>query len=470
MNLSSTSPLQDDRFLLLSSLGHGGMASVYRAFDRIEQRVVALKVGAERKMAGPAHPLSAEFEAWTRLRHPNIVEAYELATASRGPLQRGTPYLVLEHVEGLPAHEGLRPGRETPATLEQLSVQLLRGLEHVHAAGLIHRDLKPANLLVQRRDCQVRLKLTDFGLATPTGQSEEPGRISGSLPYVAPESILGRPLDGRVDLYALGVVLFQLATGHLPASGERVEDLLRWHLGGPPADPRRHRPRFPPRLARFIRRLTARDPDERPGSASDALALLGAAASSTEAVRDSGAATIDPATRAQLRLALDAVRLGARRSFTLGAVPTGVERLVGQLRAWAQMFGLVFYDLDPATTPGGSALARLALRLLIDRGDDAAASMHRFALDRSLPLTCLEGVPVSDRPRPELADRTKAADRIASFLFDSALQRGLVLLADPRQTRCPLTRSVIARLRQRLRRPWPARPGRGGLLLLIPGR
>jgi len=444
------------------------MASVYRAYDRIEQRVVALKVGDDDRQAGPAHPLSTEFEAWTRLRHPNIVEAYELATATRGPLQDGTPYLVLEHVEALPAHESLRPGRESPDTLEQLSVQILRGLEHVHSAGLVHRDVKPANLLVNRREGLMRLKITDFGLATATGLAEEPGQISGSIPYVAPESILGHPVDGRVDLYALGVLLFQLATGALPAAGGRVEDVLRWHLGGPPADPRRHCPRFPPRLARFIRRLTARDPRDRPATASAALAMLGASAPPTGSVPNDARAAVEPLLRVKLRLALDAVRLGARRSFSLGAGPSGDGRLVGQLRAWAQMFGLVFYDLGQAQTADGTPLVRLVMRLLIDRGDEAAATIGRFALDRSLPITCLEGTPVSGRPRATSPVCAKAANGIADFLFDSALGRGLVLLVDPPRTRCPLTRSVIASLRRRLRRPWPATPGRGGLLLLIP--
>jgi serine/threonine-protein kinase len=467
MSLSSTTPLQDDRFLLLGSLGRGGMASVYRAFDRVEQRVVALKVGAEEGRAGPSHPLSAEFEAWTRLRHPNIVEAYELATASRGPLRNGAPYLVLEHVDGLPAHEGLRPGREPPEALEQLSVQLLRGLEHVHAADLVHRDLKPANLLVERRDDGLGLKLTDFGLATSVGRADEPGRISGSLPYVAPESILGRPIDGRADLYALGIVLFQLATGRLPVAGGRVEDLLRWHLVGPPADPRRLCPRFPPRLARFVRRLTARDPDDRPASASAALALLGVARGSTDATPNSASPLVDPATRAKLRLALDAARLGARRSFALRALPGAGEGLIGQLRAWAEMFGLVFYDLAPRETHDGLALSRLVMRLLVDRGDEAAESIRRFGLDRSLPLSCLEGVLVSERPRPDPAHRSRGADRIASFLFDHSRRRGLVLLVDPSRIRCPLTRSVIAGLRRRLRQPGPPDPGQGGLLLLI---
>ena len=444
------------------------MASVYRAFDRIEQRFVALKVGTDKRQAGPAHPLSTEFEAWTGLRHPNIVEAYELATATRGPLQNGTPYLVLEHVEALPAQESLRPGRESPDALEQLCVQLLRALEHVHSAGLVHRDVKPANLLVRRRGTEMCLKLTDFGLATSVGQADEPGQISGSIPYVAPESILGHPLDGRVDLYALGVLLFQLATGELPASGERVEDVLRWHLGGPPADPRRRCPRFPTRLARFIRRLTARDPEERPASASVALAMLGASAPPTDPAAVGTTPAVEPALRVKLRLALDAVRLGARRSFRLGAGLSDDGRLVGQLRAWAQMFGLVFYDLGQDHSADGTALVRLVMRLLIDRGDEAAASIRRFSLDRSLPVSLLEGTPVSGRPRAAPPDRARAANGIADFLFDSARPRGLVLFADPPGTRCPLTRSVVASLRKRLRRPWPAKPGRGGLLLLIP--
>jgi hypothetical protein len=310
------------------------------------------------------------------------------------------------------------------------------------------------------------LKLTDFGLATPAGVADEPGQISGSVPYIAPESILGHPLDGRADLYALGVVLFQLATGELPATGGRVEDVLRWHLGGPPADPRRHCPRFPPRLARFIRRLTARDPQQRPASATAALALLGAAAPPTEPLSVSAIQAVDPVLRVKLRLALDAVRLGARRTFRLGAGPNGDGHLVGQLRAWAQMFGLVFYDLGQAQPPDRTALVRLVMRLLIDRGDDAAASIGRYALDRSLPVTCLEGTPVSGHRRLATPDCAKAATGIADFLFDGA--RGLVLLVDPPRIRCRLTRSVIASLRRRLRRPWPATPGRGGLLLLIP--
>ena len=111
MEACVTTPLQDERFLMLEALGRGGMGTVYRAFDRTEQRLVALKVPYEKTPAGPAHPLSEEFDRWTQLEHPNIVRAYELGHAERGPLARGTPYLVLEHVRGRPAHQVFPAGR-----------------------------------------------------------------------------------------------------------------------------------------------------------------------------------------------------------------------------------------------------------------------------------------------------------------------------------------------------------------------
>jgi len=165
--IAADPPLQDARFLLLQTLGHGGMASVYRAFDRVEQRLVALKVQREAGPAGPDHPLCTEFEAWSRFSHPHIVRAYELQHAKRGPLPAGSPYLVLEHVDDDASNHAPRSGPEAPAVIESIGVQLLHALERVHAEGFVHRDVKPANVLVSGRDRQV--KLTDFGLAARSG-------------------------------------------------------------------------------------------------------------------------------------------------------------------------------------------------------------------------------------------------------------------------------------------------------------
>ena len=122
------SPLQDDRFLLLGALGQGGMAAVFHAFDRIEQRMVALKVQKVSMDAGPSHPLSVEFDLWSRLCHPNIVHIHEMAIAGRGPFTAGAPYLVMEHVRGHPLHEVLSPGRVAPEAVERIAVEVLRAL------------------------------------------------------------------------------------------------------------------------------------------------------------------------------------------------------------------------------------------------------------------------------------------------------------------------------------------------------
>ncbi len=263
----------DGRFLLTRVLGRGGTGVVYRAHDRTSGRMVALKLAR-----GTARSrLASEFDVWSRLKHPGIVRAYEFAVVRRGPFPAGTPYLVLEHVPlGVPGRPELRPGRMQPAQLEALALQMLGALGHVHEAGWVHRDLKPANLLASIGTGRwPRFKLTDFGLATRIGASSPLGTFSGSLAYVAPEALLGLPLDGRADLYGLGLLLYRMATGNLPVPIGEARAALRWHLAGPALDPARTRPSLSRQLVRFIRRLTRRDRDDRPDSACSALRLLG---------------------------------------------------------------------------------------------------------------------------------------------------------------------------------------------------
>ncbi len=271
-----TEMLQDDRFRLLKVLGRGGMGTVYRAYDIVKGRVVALKVPSHSSYTAPGASLAAEFDTWSRLRHPNIVRAYELAVATSGPIPDGTPYLVLEHVPGRSQLRTRRAGRMRPASLGMLAAQILSALAHVHEAGFVHRDLKPGNMLASALPGRApRYKLTDFGLATRIGTADPLGTFSGSLRYVAPEALLGLPLDGRVDLYGLGIALFRLATGETPVPQGGAPEILRWHLTGPAPDPTRVRPALSARLVRCLRQMTRRDRDERPRSAACALRLLG---------------------------------------------------------------------------------------------------------------------------------------------------------------------------------------------------
>jgi serine/threonine protein kinase len=466
----TTPALQDERFLLLETLGHGGMASVFRAFDRVEQRVVALKAPADTDRAGPSNPLSTEFEVWSRLQHPNVVQAYELGTARTGPLTPGAPYLVIEHVRGGPLNRVLRVGREAPAAIEDVAVQLLRGLGHVHDAGLVHRDLKPGNVLVRvGRRGSAQVKLTDFGLAVNRGLQGEAGTISGSLPFVAPEVLLGRPLDGRADLYGLGILLYHLATGEMPARSRKVDDLMRWHLAGPPADPRRARPRFPGRLARFIARLTARMPEQRPSDCAEALSLLGAGRRWASPPRPGA---LCRGLRARLRLAMDAARLGARRLFVLPRGRASSRELERQAGVWSQIHGLLFHRLDAPAGTDPSPLSRLVLRLLLERSAESSTLVARHALDRWFPLKLVAGVPLWDRTlETSTLSRDErilahAASRLGSFLLDCSARRSLVIHVARDAAGDPLARQLIEQMISSFDPPAPDAT-RGGFLLMV---
>jgi len=447
MGPAGSTPLQDDRYLLLQALGRGGMGQVYRAFDRAEQRLVALKVPTEAQEPGPAH--------------------YEMRYAESGPLPVNTPYLVLEHVHGRRSDRVLEPGRVDDATVENLAAQVLAALAHVHAAGYVHRDLKPGNVLARRMARgRMRFKLTDFGLAAKTGVANATGRFSGSLPYVAPEALLGLPLDGRADLYGLGILLYHLTTGELPVPRGGPEAILRWHLSGPGADPSRVRRGISPRLARFVARLSMRDRDRRPASASSALHLLGIRANG-----DGARPRVPLAARgalAGLRLALDAVRLGARRLFRLPRSPRIAASLIQELAVWSQVRGLRFDRLDHDPE-------RFVLRLLADRGGSGADLMRRFGLSRWLALDLVGGValPEPARRKTHAVPVRRGADRLAAraiggFIIECARARPLVLYGPRVAGGKPVADEVRHYLARHVTGEHELPPtGRGGLLLVV---
>jgi hypothetical protein len=452
---SRSTPVVDGRFLLLERVGTGGMGSVYRAFDRLDERAVALKVLRPEVPANPPEALAEEFRAWAALRHPFIVRAHEFRVSREGPVPPGTPYLVLEYVRGVPAHRALRPGETGPGTLEEFARRVLAALDHVHGAGLVHRDLKPGNILVGRSSRGLgRVKLTDFGLAAPSGVRREFGRFSGSLPFMAPESVLGGPLDGRTDLYALGVLLHLLASGKLPFDARDPEAVVRWHLSHAGADPRKFGAVVPERLARFVVRLTRSSPADRPRDARQALEALGA-----PRVRARSLPVPLRGARAVLRMALDAARTGSPRVVPLPSVPA----VCREITVAAQLDGFVVQRLRPGSRPATSNLDRLMFRAILEHPDAARVWARETRGKRGLPLGLLGGLPVWDRLPPGATEPRGAPARAAAAVWMRlARGPGLVLVVEAGAARDPVARAAVEALREEA-----ARAGSRARLLLV---
>ncbi len=457
-------PVLDGRFLLLERLGSGGMGSVFRAFDAAARREVAVKIVEGGGGAGPAHPLSIEFETWARLRHPNVVRALDLGRARAGPFPAGRPYLVLEFFPGRPAHLALAPGRVEPGAVLAVARGLLRALDHVHGSGLVHRDVKPGNALVSLAPGRApRIKLTDFGLAVEAGHREPPGAFSGSVPYLSPEALLGLPLDARADLYGLGLLLHLLALGRLPFDGANAAEAVRWHLAGPRPAPEALRSATGGRLASLVSRLLARDRSERPSTAAEAARLLDPGTGRLA----SPAPAPGRAERAALRLALDAARLGARRRFDLPAPRRPAARLVEEATVLARVHGLAVLRIGGR---GEESLARAVLRLLLESGEEAGALIERHRLQRALPLRVVGGVPVWDRERDGAAPEGPVAGAVAravlGLLLDVASRRGLLAALEPASRSSAVECETARLLAASADAGTGPQPGRGGLLVI----
>jgi hypothetical protein len=465
------SPALDGRFLLVEALGQGGQGRVFRAYDRVFRREVAIKALHESRTRDRVHPLAVEFAAWSRLRHPHVVRAYEMLRARSGPFAPGTPYLVLELVSGLPVHRALRAGGERPLLLEEFARRVLRALDHVHAAGIVHRDLKPGNVLVGPKARGLgRVKLTDFGLASESGRSGQPGRISGSIPYVAPETVLGLAVDGRADLYGLGVLLFFLATGQLPLVSQAPDQWLRWHLEGPPADPRQLRPELSARFAELVINLTARPQSARPQTANAALRILG---SEPARARTSASELVSAGERARIRFAIDDARAGACRQLRFPRATAPARATQVELATIAAARGMTCVKLDRTAGQRATNLARVVLTLLLEQGPEARALVEKHELHASLPIALMAGIPVWDRTRHHDEDERRpaiatVARNVAGFLTEIARQRPLVLVVDQTALSDPLAAAVIALLQHAISRKSAVPTRTRGLVLALP--
>jgi len=259
--------LELGRYRLEEQVGQGGMAVVWRGWDTQLRRTVAVKVLHAHLHAREEirKRFDREAHAVARLHHPYILDVYDFS----GP-QADPSYLVTEFISG----QTLRTFAEAhpfdpPELAAACLLPIAEALQHAHAAGVVHRDLKPENIMV--RDDGV-VKLTDFGIAALLDPDEKftiTGSILGSPAHLAPETIEGKPVDPRADLFSFGTILYWLSCGKLPYQGTSPAALLRSILDGKRDDPRKVRPSVADAQARIIARCLENDPARRYQSAAE---------------------------------------------------------------------------------------------------------------------------------------------------------------------------------------------------------
>ena len=254
-------------------LGAGGMGEVYRARDRKLEREVAIKILPAFFCRDPERLLRFEQEARAAaaLNHPNILSIFQLGS------YEGSPYLVSELLHGQTLREQLRHGPLPVRRAIELSEQIAQGLAAAHEKGVVHRDLKPENLFVTKEG---RAKILDFGLAklTESRSSESiatkdlktgAGVVLGTVGYMSPEQVRGQPTDNRTDIFAFGVILYEMLTGKAAFPGESSADKISAVLHSDPPVLSEVLPSAPPALQRIVQRCLEKSPDQRFQSASD---------------------------------------------------------------------------------------------------------------------------------------------------------------------------------------------------------
>jgi serine/threonine protein kinase len=252
-------------------LGSGGMSNVYKATDRILERTVAVKILAEHLSDDDRFVARFRREALAvaKLIHPNIVQVYDTG------VDEGRHYIVMEYVEGRSGAQILqRQGPVEPEIAAEIGVQACAGLDYAHRRGIIHRDVKPGNLMVVGGPVgggEMIVKLTDFGIARAIEQTRitQVGSVVGTAAYLAPEQVRGEEATPATDVYALGVVLYQLLTGRLPYEGSSLAELAVRQQNEKPLPPSTYDADVPEPLGAAVLRALEGDPGRRYASAEE---------------------------------------------------------------------------------------------------------------------------------------------------------------------------------------------------------
>jgi eukaryotic-like serine/threonine-protein kinase len=339
-----------EQLQLRDLLGRGGFAAVFRARDPFLERDVAIKVldpsldvdrSLEEQFLHEARTIAAA-------EHPHIVPLY--SAESRG----GLLYLVMRLLPGRSLEDRIAEGKLPAAEATRIAVQCAGALAAAHAVGVVHRDIKPANILL---DANGNATVTDFGIALVTSRppTEPLGSTAGTPHYMSPEQSLGEPVNGRSDVYALGVVLYEMLTGTCPYSGRNAAEVIAKHISAPVPTVAEREPETPAALVRLVERMLAKDPAERPSAAELVEALT--AASTPDGL-------LTPSQRRRRRWK----RRGIYVTIAVaGAVPVIV---IGARLAFRMMSLLVSggEGADPALLASGAAVPDSIVRIARETG------------------------------------------------------------------------------------------------------
>jgi tetratricopeptide (TPR) repeat protein len=437
------------RYRLDAEIGRGGMGVVFRASDLELGREVAIKLLPERASTPDARDrLLSEARAAAAMNHPRVVAVHDVGE------EHGVPFFVMELVQG-GTIRSLSP-QDLPGIVE-VACQICEALEHAHSHRMVHRDLKPENVLLVDGGARRSVKLADLGIAarlldsTPT-QSDA---IAGTVGYMAPEQALGRPIDGRADLYALGAVLYELTTGRLPFVGDDPLAIISQHVHAPVVPPRVIRPDLPVAVENVILRLLAKNPEQRFATAAETASALRdalVAPASAQTGETGATALLDALSRgrlvgraSELAQARDLWRraLGRRGHCILlsGEPGAGKTRLARELLIQAALDGAIVmtggcYEYEATTPylPFVEAFRRWVRETPADDALRAALGDNAPQIAKLAPELETRLGPFPDRPQlsPQ-EERLLFFDAVAQTLRELSLERGALFYIDDLQ-------------------------------------
>ena len=416
-------------YRIIEPIGRGGMASVFKAYEASLDRYIALKVLPPEFMHDPtfAERFTREAQTVARLEHPQIIPiyAYGIDTAT------GTPWMAMRLIAGGSLSQRIKRGRVAPAESARILKEVADALDYAHGAGVIHRDVKPQNVLL---DESGRVYLADFGIAKMIEGSAhitQTGMITGTPQYMAPEQALGRPIDKTIDIYALGIVAYELFTGRVPFMADTPVAVLMKQANEPmPLPPVSE---VQEEVTRAILRATAKDPASRWPSASAFARALSTATTSVGSIGATSVMAAIPAGAAHPTMAQHPTQVGATQ--------------VGATQAGATQAGATPVPVSSTRRGGAGVGVALSILLLIALvGAGVIYGGYRY-LNSSNAETAVVSVPQVQTPVVPVAAPSPtitAAETPVVETTPAPLPRASKPVSPPVAAPTPVTRKAVA--------------------------